>query len=405
MFRDATSLYPDRMLVAALAQLLLCALPAAAQVTPLTDRIIPGPPPDEYVDVTGDGIADLLITSRTIHISDPEQPGYLGKCILGVRTLSGNAILMWSTPSTQRWYTLEDSTRLDTGLFAARIHFKQLSWTDEDHPTEFWLLERPFGPAITKDQDGWYGSGDHHDGHTLVLRSANHLGTSVAAFAFELPYPYGRVVVRTKHVERVPNGYGEEGDRMVLKRDDQEPPFDFGHEPAEPQVMVPPGIPPDERVNLNGDEVDDLVITGHVEDAHGTGEPGQFVRGLSILPGTMLLMTRERWGGLGPFRLRDGQTLTPERLANGLAGNLFVWGPADGERVFVPVLFQPVVMPKNSWGWAYDAKASTGALVYRIMEYGRPIIGTLEIVSDVPGGELGVRAQTWVEEGQVLEVR
>ena len=42
------------------------------------ERIIPGPPPDEYVDVTGDGRADLLITSRTIHISDPQQPGFLG---------------------------------------------------------------------------------------------------------------------------------------------------------------------------------------------------------------------------------------------------------------------------------------------------------------------------------------
>ena len=49
------------------------AVRAAAQ----TDRIIPGLPPDEYVDVTGDGRADLLITSRTIHISDPQQPGYL----------------------------------------------------------------------------------------------------------------------------------------------------------------------------------------------------------------------------------------------------------------------------------------------------------------------------------------
>jgi hypothetical protein len=62
-------------------------------------------------------------------------------------------------------------------------------------------------------------------------------------------------------------------------------------------------------------------------------------------------------------------------------------------------------MPENCWGWAYDEDALEGALVYRTMEYGRPIIGTLEIVSDVPGGELGVRAQTWVEEGQALEVR
>lgn len=366
---------------------------------------IPGPPPDEYVDVTGDGIADLLITNRTIHITDPEQPGYLGKHLLGVRTLSGNAILMWNTPSNQRWYMLEDSTRLDTSLLAKRIHFKQLSWTDEDHPTEFWLLERPFGPAITKDQDGWYGTGHHHDGHTLVLRSANHRGTSVAAFAFELPFPYGRVAIKAKYVVRVPNGYGEEGDLIVLKRDPEEPPFDFGHEPVEPQVIVPSGIPPDERVNLNSDEVDDLVITGHMEHWFGRSEQGEFIRGISPLPGTMLLITRERYGALGFFRLREGEVLTPERLVSGLAGNLLAWVPADGERAFVPVLSQPVAMPENSWGWAYHEDAMEGALVYRTMEYGRPIIGTLEIVSDVPGGELGVRAQTWVEEGQALEVR
>ena len=135
------------------------AVRAAAQ----TDRIIPGLPPDEYVDVTGDGRADLLITSRTIHISDPQQPGYLGMYKLGVRTLSGNAILMWNTPSNLRWYTLEDSTRLDTGMLSKRIHFKQLSWTDEDQPTEFWLLERPFGPGITKEADGWFGTGEHYD--------------------------------------------------------------------------------------------------------------------------------------------------------------------------------------------------------------------------------------------------
>jgi hypothetical protein len=366
---------------------------------------IPGPPPDEYVDVTGDGIADLLITNRTIHITDPEQPGYLGKHLLGVRTLSGNAILMWNTPSNQRWYMLEDSTRLDTSLLAKRIHFKQLSWTDEDNPTEFWLLERPFGPAITKDQDGWYGTGHHHDGHTLVLRSANHRGTSVAAFAFELPFPYGRVAIKAKYVVRVPNGYGEEGDLIVLKRDPEEPPFDFGHEPVEPQVIVPSGIPPDERVNLNSDDVDDLVITGHMEHWFGRSEPGEFIRGISPLPGTMLLITRERYGALGFFRLREGEVLTPERLVSGLAGNLLAWVPAVGERAFVPVLSQPVAMPENSWGWAYHEDAMEGALVYRTMEYGRPIIGTLEIVSDVPGGELGVRAQTWVEEGQALEVR
>jgi hypothetical protein len=393
------------MLPAALALLLLCALPAVAQATPLTDRIIPGPPADEYVDVTGDGIADLLITSRTIHIADPEQPGYLGKHLVGVRTLSGNAILMWSTPSNQRWYTLEDSTRLDTALLAARIHFKQLSWTDEDHPTEFWLLERPFGPAITKDQDGWYGTGDHHDGHTLVLRSANHRGTSVVAFAFELPFPYGRVVVRTKYVVRVPNGYGEEGDLIVLKREPEEPLFDFGHEPVEPQVIVPSGIPPDERVNLNSDEVDDLVITGRIQPANGMTDQGQFLRGISPLPGTQFLMTRERWGVLNYFRLQEGEVLTPERLSNGLSSGILAWASTDSSAVFIPIARHPFGITEQALAWTFEEDAFQGVFVYRTMEYGRPMIGGLEIVAAGSGGQFGVRPQTWVEEGQVLDLR
>jgi hypothetical protein len=375
----------------------------------LTDRIIPGPPPDEYVDVTGDGIADLLITTRTIHISDPEQPGYLGKHLLGVRTLSGNAILMWSTPSTQRWYTLEDSTRLDTGLFAARIHFKQLSWTDEDHPTEFWLLERPFGPAITKDQDGWYGSGDHHDGQTMVLRSANERGTSVAAFAFELPYPYGRVVVRTKHVERVPNGYGEEGDRMVLKRDDQEPPFDFGHEPVEPQVMVPPGIPPDEAIDLTSDDIPDLVITGENAPYHAPAPPiGSYHRGVRMLPGAALLMERTADGTFAPFMLREGQELTPAQLDQGLEADRFRWAEAPRWREFIEVLQQrygSLRAKDEPLGWLPAEEPPQENYVFSGTQYGRPMIGCFEVGYTTPGGELWVRLLGLVDEGEVLRAQ
>ncbi len=362
------------------------------------DRI-PGPPPDEYVDVTGDGRADLLITSRTIHISDPQQPGYLGMYKVGVRTISGTSILLWSTPSNQRWFTLDSAARLDTAELSARIHFKQLSWTDEDVATEFWLLERPFGPGITKEQDGWYGTGDHDDGRIMVLRSANERGTSVAAFSFDLPFPYGRIVVRSKEAVHVPNGYGEEGDpaptRPIVKDGS-----DLGHEPNEPQVIVPPGIPPDERVNLNSDEVDDLVITAYTEPAQGANDLGYFVRGISPLPGTMLLMTRERWGALGPFRLRDEEVLSPERLASGLAGNLLAWFTADDEGVFVPVERHPCGTTLQTW--TFDTGAFEGALVYRTMEYGRPIIGTLEIVTDGTGGQFGVRPRSWVDEGEVL---
>ncbi|MBP7515186.1 MAG: hypothetical protein KA791_11590, partial [Flavobacteriales bacterium] len=338
-----------------------------------------------------------------IHISDPQQPGYLGMYKLGVRTLSGNAILMWNTPSNLRWYTLEDSSRLDTGLLAQRIHFKQLSWTDEDHPTEFWLLERPFGPGITKEADGWFGTGEHYEG-TLVLRSANERGTSVAAFSFELPHPYGRVTIKVKGAVRVPNGYGEEGDPIPTKPKVVDE-YDFGHEASEPQVIVPPGFAPDERVNLNGDEVDDLVITGTLEQGRGERSSDYFVRGLSPLPGTEFLMTRERWGVLGFFRLREGELLTPERLATGLRSNVYAWANADTARVFIPVLRYLVGIPEELRRWSLVDEAFDGALVYRTKEYDRPIIGTLEIIAETPGGQFGVRPQTWVEEGKVLEVR
>ena len=379
---------------------LLTAVPVFAQ----GDRIIPGPPPDEYVDVTGDGRADLLITSRTVHISDPQQPGYLGMYKVGVRTLSGTSVLMWSTPSNQRWYTLADSMRLDTAELAARIHFKQLSWTDEDRATEFWLLERPFGPAITKEQDGWYGTGDHHDGHIMVLRSANDRGTGVAAFRFELPFPYGRVVIRTKESIGVPNGYGEEGDPVPMKPNVKDE-YDFGHEGNEPQVMVPPGVPPDELVDLNDDEVNDLVITTVDEDWHGTDGSGYYVRGISPLPGTAILMTNTRWGVWGPFTLTEVDALTPENLANGLKSGTMRWASSESERVFIDLLSHPHGLDGVPMEWSATPNASAGYRVYRTTSYGRSYIGALEVVYTLPGGELGVRPQNWVEEGQVLQLR
>lgn len=391
-------------------RLILCglattALHAIAQQG--SSPIIPGIPPDEYVDVTGDGRADLLITSRTVHISDPQQPGYLGMYKLGVRTLSGNAMLMWSTPSTQRWYTLEDSTRLDTGLLAARIHFKQLSWTDEDQPTEFWLLERPFGPAITKEQDGWYGTGEHYEG-TLVLRSANDRGTSIVAFAFELPFPYGRVAINVEHTVRVPNGYGEEGDPVLIRPKVVDPPY-FGHEAVAPQVMVPPGIPPDELIDLTSDDIPDVVITGQNAPHHSTAPPlGTYHRGVRMLPGAALLMEKTKDGSFAPFVLHEEQALTPDQLATGLSTDRFGWAEPPRWHEFMEVLSQrygTLRTPDEPPGWLPAKEPWEGALVFRAEQYGRPVIGCFEVTYTTPGGELGVRLSGLVEEGEVLELR
>lgn len=391
------SLDPCRSVVLLLAVLFL-GLHATAQ----GDRIIPGPPPDEYVDVTGDGRADLLITSRTIHISDPEQPGYLGQYKVGVRTLAGTAVLQWSTPSNQRWFTLDSAARLDTAELAARIRFKQLSWTDEDKPTEFWLLERPFGPAITKEQDGWYGTGDHHDGHTMVLRSANDLGSSVAAFGFELPFPYGRVVVQKMEAIRVPNGYGEEGDPVPPKPKVVRE-YEFGHEESEPQVIIPPGVAPDEPVDLNADGVDDVVIRS-VDMLQGKGSPGHVVRGVSPMPGTAILMTKERWGVDGPYVLREGEMLTPERLSAGLQSGILHWTTPD-DTTFIELLRHTHGMSDAPINWSAVYALSDGALVYRTNFYGRTQLGALSVEYTLPGGVLGVRPEAWVEDGEVLQVR
>lgn len=371
------------------------------------DRIIPGPPADEYVDVTGDGRADLLITTRTVHVQDPQQPGLHGWYKIGVRTLSGTAVLMWGTPSTQRWYTVEDSTRLDTALLSQRIRYKQLRWTDENLPTEFWLLERPFGPAIGAAEDGWYGTGEHYEG-SMVLRSANERGTALAAFAFELPFPYGRVAIKMKHTMRVPNGYGAEGDpvrtRPVIKDE-----FDFGHQPSEPLVIVPPGVPPDELVDLTSDDIPDLMITGENAAHHASGPPlGTYHRGVRALPSAALLMQKRADGRYVPFALRDGQELTPDALTQGLGDDSFRWAGAPRWPHYVDVLTQRY----GSWraadeplGWLPADDALDGALVFRATQYGRPVIGCFEITYTLPGGELGVRLQGLVEEGESLRLQ
>lgn len=368
---------------------------------------IPGPPPDEYVDVTGDGRADLLITSRTIRITDPQQPGYHGMYKVGVRTLSGNAVLMWSTPSNQRWFTLDSAERLDTAELSARIHFKQLSWTDEDRNTEFWLLERPFGPAITKEQDGWYGTGEHHNGHTMVLRSANDLGTSVAAFSFELPFPYGRVVVKEQEAVRVPNGYGEEGD-PVPTRPIAKDGYDFGHEDPQPQVIVPPGVAPDEEIELTSDDIPDIIIASENAPYHSTAPPlGTYYRGVRMLPGAALLMEKRTDGHYSPFALKQEGTLTNEQLRTGLDDDRFRWAEPPRWREFISVLQQnygSLRTAEEPEGWLPVDELPEGVFVFRATQFGRPMVGGFEMSYTVPGGELGVRLMGLVDEGQPLEI-
>lgn len=382
----------------------LIAVPVFAQ----DDRIIPGPPPDETVDVTGDGVADLLITSYQKAVSDPEQPGFHGLYTLLVRTMNGVSVLQWSTPSTQRWFTLDSTTRLDTAKLAARIHFKQLSWTDASKPLEFPLLERPYGPAITKEQDGWYGTGDHHDGHILVLRSETERGARIAAFSFELPFPYGRVVIRTKETLRVPKGSGKEGEPERPKPK-VKPEFEFGHEEVGLQVQVPPGVPPDESIDLTSDDIPDLVITGENAPYHSTAPPlGTYHRGVRMLPGAALLMEKAADGSFQLFMLHEGQELGPTELAMGLGTDRFRWAEPPRWREFIEVLTQKYGSLRTEDeppGWLPVSEPVPENFVFRGTQYGRPMIGCFEIGYTTPGGELWVRLMGLVDEGEVLRVQ
>ncbi|MBK7946258.1 MAG: hypothetical protein IPJ85_13560 [Flavobacteriales bacterium] len=50
--------------------------------------------------------------------------------------------------------------------------------------------------------------------------------------------------------------------------------------------------------------------------------------------------------------------------------------------MFIPLVSHPFGLPDEPPGWAFAADDIDGALVYRTLEYGRPIIGALEIVAN-----------------------
>lgn len=116
-------------------------------------------------------------------------------------------------------------------------------------------------------------------------------------------------------------------------------------------------------------------------------------------------MTNTRWGVWGPYTLSDVDALTPEQLANGLKSGTMQWASSENERVFIDLMRHPHGLEGVPVEWSATPAASAGYLVYRTTSYGRAYIGAMEVQYTLPGGELGVRPQNWVEEGQVLEVR
>lgn len=351
--------------------------------------------------MTGDVIADLVITTRIDHTPDPEQ-GLEGWYRRGVMTLPGSTILL-NTAHQTRFHELVEGERIDTAALARGFHFKQLMWSAPDQAIEFQLLQQAFGPGIAPEATGWYGTGMYYDG-TMLLRSTMGESTRIAAFKLRFELPSGRIMIDVKEVIAVPADLGREGDAPPPMPRAPEP-FPFGHEEAR-QLIIPPGIPPDVVIDIVGDEAPEVLITGHEEHWHGKGRMGYYVRGLSPLPGTAFLMQRERWGVSGLFHLGPQEVLTPEHLANGLKGGTLFWAYPERESVFLPVLRHPFGMDDRPQEWSLVEGLGDGDLVYRTDYFGHStIIGVLEVHAAVPGGELRVQAQNWVEEGQALQVR
>lgn len=377
---------------------------ALAQVaSPPEEPVLSGITADERIDATGDGIADLLITTRVDRTPDPEQ-GLEGWYRREVRTLTGTSILMGPTDYKGGFYTMAEGAHMDTAALAKGFHFKQLMWSAANEPIAFTLLERAFGPGLAKEADGWYGTGMYYDG-TMILRSTLGSTTRIASFKVWFLLPSGRIGVTVNEAMPVSAGFGKEGDPPppLPKTDD---PFSFGHEEQEPQVVIPPGLPPEVRMDLVGDEAQDVVLTGYAAYMDSIVRTGYYVRGVAPLPGVAFLMRLAAWCGYWePFRLGEEEVLTPEQLSSGLEANILKWASPERESVFVPALRHPFGQPDEPQEWSLVEGADAGNLVYRTSYYGHTtIIGVLEVRAYAPGGELRVQLQNWVEEGKPLRV-
>ncbi|MBK8340861.1 MAG: hypothetical protein IPK99_13085 [Flavobacteriales bacterium] len=184
---------------------------------------------------------------------------------------------MNGTPNNYGYYLLADGASLDTAALAKGFHFKQLQWARSE-PTEFHVLEQPFGPGVTPAQAGWYGSGEQYEG-SFVLRSTMGDRPAIAAFQIVFNIPAGRIWVAPYGSVPVRARFGDPASVTPPAPIDKPPSVRFypDHE-LEPQVVIPAGLPPDEPVDLNFDEVPDAIITGHEEHSHGTGRMGYYVR-------------------------------------------------------------------------------------------------------------------------------
>lgn len=377
---------------------LLFSLAAHGQVAPA------GSPGQERVDVTGDGVADLLITGETKHWEEVEM-GKGGSHERWLEPLPGVVFLRTCTPNSSTYYRVEEGATLSTEAVEAGLRFLQLCWTGPESDVRIGLLHKAFGFRGV-DTTSWYGSDLFEEG-TLVIRSTTGQQTTLAAFTINLDVIADKVSFTVKSSIPVQAGFGEfEPIRKPFTREDSAYASIFDKE-LEPEDIVPAGIPPEERLELVLNDTMDVALTGYIAYEDSARKSGWYRRGVRALPGTRFLMARQDDGRYGWFRLALGDILTPTHLEMGLHSGSLRWADPAKETVFVLALEQAFGLPPEeveAEGWYGRGNLSDDDLVFISNEFGRPMLGSFEIGSS-NGGKLWVNMQALVEPGKALEAR
>ncbi|MEO8589354.1 MAG: hypothetical protein ABI432_08310 [Flavobacteriales bacterium] len=362
----------------------------------------PGLPPDKRVDVTGDGIADLVITGGTRHVNDREMgPG--GWHLRWVAPLPGTRFLFRCTQNRSDYYRVEEGQTLSAVEVEAGLRYAQLCWGKPEDGARIDVLTMSFG---WNDPSGWLGADDYKEG-TLVVRSTTGPQAAIAAFTVDMDVIADTIGITPKGSIPVDAHFGEFDLYAPISAKDSMSRAVFGHE-FEPQLIIPPGVPPDERLDLTSDDIPDVALTGAITYADSSKQGGWYRRGVAAMPGTSFLQERQADGSYDWFKLKWGGSLTPTELEMRLQSGTLRWADPAQERVMVLTLEQsfglPIDDPEHT-GWYYPGPYFDDLLVYRATQFGRPVLGAFEIFATAPGGVLAIREQALVEAGKALRAQ
>lgn len=361
-------------------------------------------PPDERVDVTGDGAPDLIISGNTKYWEEVEW-GKGGRHERWLAPLPGVIFLTTCTPHSSDYYRVEKGKVPSAEAIEAGLRFLQLCWTGPEDSVRIGLLNKAFGFRVV-DTTSWYGSDMFEEG-TLVIRSNTGMRPVLAAFSIDLDVIADRVGFTLKNAIPVDAHFGEFAPILEpFTHEDSAYASIFDRELYR-EPIVPAGIPPEERIELVTDDTLDLVFTGSIAYKDSSHSSGWYRRGISPLPGTDFLLKRRDDGRYEPFRLKFGESLTPTRLEMDLQNGRLRWASPEREPVFIPALEQAFGLPAweiEAEGWYPVGDFSEDDLVFRSNEFGRPMLGTFEIRTS-KGGKLWVDQGELVNAGETLHVR